>query len=175
MISAKALLLPLGFVAGLAVQALSVSFPAAVPVSAALPMAMTGCQTGADSDAGPVGAQTSVCSGGDGTGTDDTACCTTAGDACSYDFECCSGSCSGGICVTNSANPQCKAQLGSRCSNGACQCATDSDCCIGGCGANTVGDGDAGDLRCCLPSGNPCGSPYDCCSLNCRADTAQCE
>jgi hypothetical protein len=30
-------------------------------------------------------------------------------------------------------------------------------------------------LRCCLSTGQPCGSPYDCCSLNCRSDTLQCD
>jgi hypothetical protein len=167
MMSAKAFLLPAGFVAGLVFEALALS------VSVSLPT--TGCQTSADSDAGPPGAQTSECLGSGGSGSDQTPCCIAAGSACSGDFECCSGSCSGGTCVTNSANPSCKAELGSRCETGGCQCTTDTDCCIGGCGKNTVGDGDAGDLRCCLSSGTPCGSPYDCCSLNCRSDTAQCE
>ncbi len=165
--SAKALLLPAGFVAGLAFEALTFS------VSVGLPT--TGCQTGADSDAGPVGAQTSVCSGGAGSGSDETPCCVATGSGCNYDYECCSGSCSSSVCVTNSANPSCTAALGSRCNAGGCACTTDEQCCIGGCGANTIGDGDAGDLRCCLSTGQPCGSPYDCCSSNCSSTTLQCE
>ncbi|MEO7110192.1 MAG: hypothetical protein ABI183_07140, partial [Polyangiaceae bacterium] len=118
MMSAKALLLPAGFVAGLIFEALAFSVSVSVPT--------TGCQTAGDSDAGPIGAQTSVCCGGGGTCADSTSCCIAAGSACDSDFECCSGACSGGICVTNSTNPNCKAELGSRCESGGCQCASDT-------------------------------------------------
>lgn len=169
----KALLLPAGFVAGLVFQGLAISFSSALPT--------TGCQPPSASDAGPVGAQTSVCCGGGGNCTDNATCCVSVGAACQSDYECCSGSCSGGACVQNASNPQCKDALGSRCNQGQCACTKDDDCCVGSCTTSTVsslgnGAADGGDSqRCCLSSGSPCGSNYDCCSGGCRGDTLQCQ
>ncbi|MGH7286364.1 MAG: hypothetical protein ACRELY_33005 [Polyangiaceae bacterium] len=168
----KALLLPAGLVAGIVFEAFALSFSAALPT--------TGCMPSSATDAGPVGANTSVCCGGGGTCTDNATCCVAVGASCGNDYECCTGSCSGGQCVANAANTKCKDALGSRCNEGQCACASDDDCCVGTCNTSTVsslgGTGDGGDnMRCCLESGSPCGNSYDCCSGGCRGDTLQCQ
>ncbi|HEX7666696.1 MAG TPA: hypothetical protein VF407_19345 [Polyangiaceae bacterium] len=172
-------LLPLGFVGGVLLE-WGIGVSTASVAASTIPL--TGCDLGdgGDDDAGPAGAETSFCCGGRGGSCQSGAsCCSELGGACpDGDFECCSGSCSGGVCVQNGFNPSCKDALGSRCNQGECACASSDDCCIGTCGASTVGgvslDGGPS-TRCCLTTGLPCSANADCCGGSCRGDTFQCE
>ncbi len=134
-------------------------------------------------DAGPLG---SVCCGGNGSCSDGLECCSAAGSACDYDYECCGGLCSGtnmgsgligsasGTCVS-AGNTDCSAALGSRCTtDDTCSCSSDSDCCDvnASCSASVV---TSKGKRCCLPTGQPCGGDGDCCSNSCDPTELSCD
>jgi hypothetical protein len=143
------------------------------------PTLLAGCQQLASdlgggtvtTDAGTTG---SVCCGG-GSCADGLPCCVTEGSACTADYDCCGGLCSGGTCVSSGAT-SCGAALGSRCTSVAtCACTTDEDCCQVGTGAVCTNSSvTTAGKRCCLQAGIPCGGNGDCCSGNCDSAAQTC-
>lgn len=120
------------------------------------------CQCGED----PANPQTDGGTGGDGGetpdggGIDDAGVCTLLGNgaACAQDSECCSNSCSGGVCVTGAGT--CTA-IGETCQSNA-------ECC----GGRTCAEDATGVKRCtdesfCKSVGETCAQASECCSLSC--------
>lgn len=91
------------------------------------------------------------CTGGEGAG------CLATGDDCTFDHQCCSGSCYFGMCVGASCLPYGE------------PCTFDHQCCSGDCREGVCDGGRGG----CMGSGQECTFDHQCCSGSCQFGTCQ--